>query len=448
MSYKIRLRVLTAYTAPSFATALPTIPIYIYLPTLYGVHLELGLAITGVILLLARLIDTLTDPIIGILSDRFGYKNNHRKPWITAGALIAGLGIYKLLHPDVDVTVLYLLVWSIVLYIGWTMLVVPYFAWGAELSSDYYERTRITSYREGIGILGILAAGAVMATVTNVGWSETESIGLLAWITIAAGALTIPFLLAIVPDAEITRDKRSKPKKHDLISSTKSLLANKLFLRLLSAWFLNGIANGIPAVLFFLYLDTFLGATETQRALYVVLYFGSTVLTMPLWPHLSNLIGKHKVWCWAMVTASISFLCVIFLPEGSFVYFGIVCVITGMCLGADLSLPPSIQADVVDYDTLKFKNRRTGLLFSLWGMGTKFALAISVGFAFPILELLNFDPNNPSSEGKIFLVVIYALVPVVLKIITIGIIWKFPFDANRHQLVMRRLTSLQTRAHE
>ena len=76
---------------------------------------------------------------------------------------------------------------------------------------------------------------------------------------------------------------------------------------------------------------------SSQRALYVVLYFGSTVLTMPLWPHLSNLIGKHKVWCWAMVTASISFLCVIFLPEGSFVYFGIVCVITGMCLGADLS---------------------------------------------------------------------------------------------------------------
>jgi Na+/melibiose symporter-like transporter len=102
----------------------------------------------------------------------------------------------------------------------------------------------------------------------------------------------------------------------------------------------------------------------------------------------------------------------------------------------------------VDYDTLKFKNRRTGLLFSLWGMGTKFALAISVGFAFPILELLSFDPNNPSSEGKIFLVVIYALVPVVLKLITIGIIWGFPFDANRHQSVMRRLTSLQIRAHE
>ena len=216
----------------------------------------------------------------------------------------------------------------------------------------------------------------------------------------------------------------------------------------MSAWFLNGIANGIPAVLFFLYLDTFLGATETQRALYVVLYFGSTVLTMPLWPHLSNLIGKHKVWCWAMITASISFLCVIFLPEGSFIYFGIVCVITGMCLGADLSLPPSIQADVVDYDTLRFKNRRTGLLFSLWGMGTKFALAISVGFAFPILELFSFDPDNPSSEGKIFLVVIYALVPVVLKVITIGIVWGFPFDVSRHQLVIRRLTSLQARAQK
>jgi Na+/melibiose symporter-like transporter len=71
---------------------------------------------------------------------------------------------------------------------------------------------------------------------------------------------------------------------------------------------LNGVANGIPAVLFFLYLDNILGTTETQRAIYVVLYFGCTVLAMPVWLNLSKLIGKHRVWCWAMVIASVSFV--------------------------------------------------------------------------------------------------------------------------------------------
>ena len=434
-------RILTAYTGPAFAAALPTIPVYIYLPTLYGVHLDLGLTITGIVLLISRLIDTLTDPLIGLLSDKFAFRNNYRKPWIAAGALIAGIGIHQLLSPDLDAGVGYLLVWSITLYVGWTMFAVPYLAWGAELSSDYHERTRITSYREGTSILGILAAGALIAGATFMGWSEPKSIGLLAWITIFAGASSLPFLLFLVPDSELTRVKVSNPTKTPFLSSVKSLIKNKLFMRLLSAWLLNGIANGIPAVLFFLYLDNILGTTETQRAIYVVLYFGCTVLAMPIWLHLSKLIGKHKIWCWAMIIASVSFVTVIFLPEGSFICFGLVCVITGMCLAADLSLPPAMQADVVDYDALKFKKRRTGLLFALWGMSTKLALAISIGFAFPALDLLGFDPKESDPEGKIFLVVIYAIVPVVLKLVTICIIWKFPLDSRRHNIVTRRLES-------
>lgn len=437
----MRIRILSSYTGPAFATALPTIPVYIYLPTLYGVHLDLGLTITGIVLLIARLIDTLTDPLIGLLSDKFAFRNNHRKPWILAGALIAGIGIHQLLNPNPDAGIVYLLSWSITLYVGWTMFAVPYLAWGAELSSDYHERTRITSYRECISILGILAAGALIAGATFMGWSEPKSIGLLAWITIFAGAITLPFLLFLVPDSEISRARVTNTTKNSVLDSVKSLVKNKLFVRLLSAWLLNGIANGIPAVLFFLYLDNILGTTETQRAIYVVLYFGCTVLAMPLWLNLSKLIGKHKIWCWAMVIASVSFVTVIFLPEGSFIFFGVVCVITGMCLAADLSLPPAMQADVVDYDALKFKKRRTGLLFSLWGMSTKLALAISIGFAFPALDLLGFDPSESDPEGKIFLVVIYALVPVVLKAITIRVIWNFPLDKRKHDVIIRRLKS-------
>ena len=435
----MRWRILTAYTAPSFAVALPTIPVYMYLPTLYGIHLELGLTITGLVLLMARLVDTLSDPIVGILSDKFGYKNNHRKPWIAIGAVIAGIGLYRILNPIDNAGAFYLLTWSIILYIGWTMIAVPYLAWGAELSLDYHERTKITSCREGIGILGVLAAGIIIAIASSHGWSETESIGLLAETAIIIGAITIPCLLFFVPDSQINRNRNTEPQNENLIKSIKTLIDNKPFLRLLSAWFINGIANGIPAVLFFLYLENILGTTESQRAIYITLYFGSTVLAMPFWLHLSKLVGKHKIWCWAMSIAIVTFVSVIFIPEGSFIYFGIICVITGMCLGADLSLPPAIQADVVDYDTLKFRKQRAGLLFSLWGMSTKLALAISVGFAFPTLEILGFNADDPTEQGKIVLIVIYALIPVILKAIAVVIIWNFPLDAQRHDVIIRRL---------
>ena len=85
---RLRWGTLLAYTLPAFVVALPTIPVYIHLPALYGVQMGLGLAVTGFVLLLARLFDALTDPLICALSDRFGLRGARRKPWIAAGAVI------------------------------------------------------------------------------------------------------------------------------------------------------------------------------------------------------------------------------------------------------------------------------------------------------------------------------------------------------------------------
>ena len=133
----LRHGVLIPYALPAIVFALPTIPVYIYLPALYGDHLGLGLTTVGLVLLCARIFDTVTDPIVGYLSDRIGFKGAHRKPWIIVGALIAGFALFKVLSPPTIVSAEYLLMWSIILYGGWTMIAIPYVAWGAELSIEY-----------------------------------------------------------------------------------------------------------------------------------------------------------------------------------------------------------------------------------------------------------------------------------------------------------------------
>ena len=75
----IERRTIVIYSLPAFVLALPIIPVYIVLPTIYGSDLSLGLATTGLMLLLARLFDTVTDPIIGFLTDNFGYKKDEAK---------------------------------------------------------------------------------------------------------------------------------------------------------------------------------------------------------------------------------------------------------------------------------------------------------------------------------------------------------------------------------
>jgi len=436
----LRHGVLIFYALPAIVFALPTIPVYIYLPALYGDHLGLGLTTVGLVLLCARIFDTITDPIVGYLSDRVGFKGALRKPWIVVGALIGGLALFKVLSPPAIVSAAYLLIWSIILYGGWTMIAIPYVAWGAELSTDYAERTRITAWREGIGLIGIVGAAGLgtLATSGRLGdISETEVIALVA---VVLGIALLPLMVWRVPDRRITTKIRSKsPLRVSVLQQIRNVLKNKLFVRLLSVWLVNGIANGIPAALFFLYLSHGLGVDEDARSGFVLIYFIAAILAVPIWAAISKRMGKHRTWCIAMGAACGGFSVVPFLAPGAVDVFAIVCVITGMSLGADLILPPAIQADVVDYDHLRNGSARTGQLFSLWAMATKLALALSVGTALPLLEGMGFDAENPTERGRIALTVIYAGLPVVIKMMAIGAIWSFPLNARKHAIIRRRL---------
>jgi Na+/melibiose symporter-like transporter len=117
----------------------------------------------------------------------------------------------------------------------------------------------------------------------------------------------------------------------------------------------------------------------------------------------------------------------------------LICVLTGAALGADLVLPPAIQADVADYDRWRFGADRTGVQFALWGMATKLALAAAVGLALPGVVWMGFDPELPTEAGRSALIVIYAGIPVVIKTLSIAVIWRFPLSAACHAAISRRL---------
>ena len=112
-----------SHTLPAFVIALPQFP-SLSIPSLYGVQLGLGLATTGYVLL-AAVCSSVSDPLVGLLCDRWTILGLRRKPWIVGGAVMAGLGLYNILNPTEGVDSGYLLIWSLVLYAGWTMVPVP-----------------------------------------------------------------------------------------------------------------------------------------------------------------------------------------------------------------------------------------------------------------------------------------------------------------------------------
>lgn len=444
---------LLIYAAPAFALAMPTIPAYVYLPTLYAETLGLGLSAVGAVLLIARGLDVVTDPLIGMASDRIHWRWGRRKPWIVAGAIIAAVAVVRLFEPPADVGPLYLLIWAIALYFGWTLVAVPYTAWGAELSSGYHERARITGAREAATILGVVAAGGLPSLIAYFGGTQGGGLAAVAWLAIIAGAPAIGLLVWRVSDTgarsstsrrgaatTAARPTAATPRTSLYWRGLVEIAANRPFVRLLSGWFVNGLANGLPSVLFPLYLRHALGAGPAASGALIMAYFVAGIAAIPAWLALSRRYGKHRVWCWAMIMACAAFVWVPFLQTGQIAAFFVVCVITGMALGADLALPPAMQADVIDLDTLRTRRKRAGLFFAMWSMSTKLALALAVGVAFPTLAALGFVAGGENDRGTVFwLAVIYAWVPSVLKLCAIAIIWNHPMSARRQQIIRRRL---------
>ena len=152
-----------------------------------------------------------------------------------------------------------------------------------------------------------------------------------------------------------------------------------------------------------------------------------------------------------MAVACGAFVIVPTLGAGDIVPFLVIVIITGICLGADLALPPSMQADVAEYEYFKSKRDRTGLMFSAWSMSTKLALAFSALIAFPLLDVAGTLPDSAANTGEItydpfILAMIYAGLPVVLKVSAIALMWRHPLDGARQAIIHRRLAALEARS--
>jgi GPH family glycoside/pentoside/hexuronide:cation symporter len=430
---------LLLYALPAVPLAFPTIPVAVLLPAFYAETVGLSLAVIGLVLGASRLLDVLTDPLVGALADRGG----GRKAWIACGAVIAGISLIQVFNPPAEAGAFYLLCWSASLYLGWTMVQIPYQAWGAEASGDYLTRARIAGARETATVCGILLAGIGPALAGYAQLEMGQGLAALAWVTVGLGAATIIGLLVMV------RSPPAGTAPFPSFGTLRILARNKPFLRLVAAWVVNGLATGVPAALFPFFVQHALRGTDIEKGLFLFLYFLCAVLSVPLWLALARRIDKHRAWCVAMIMAVVAFLPVPFLGAGDLLAFGIVCAITGAALGADLALPPAMQADVVDYGTLKEGNARAGLYFALWSMATKLALAASVMLALPALSLFGFDPalDTQAPGALVALGLIYAGFPAVCKMAAIGIVIRHALTARRHGVIRRRLDARSRRGN-
>jgi Na+/melibiose symporter-like transporter len=413
---------LLLYGLPALPLAVLGIPMYVFLPGFYGERL--GLAVVGVALLVARLWDVVTDPLIGSLGDRLHTRWGRRRPLMLAGMPVLLVSAWQLFRPPPDVDVGYLLGWGLVAYLGWTLMSLPYTAWGAEITDDYDGRASITASREGFMIVGTLLAIS-WPTLAGSGRADAATLSGLAWV------LVILLPLAVLPALWRVPEPRCHGEPVGWRRGWALLRGNRPFLRLLLAYVMNGMANGLPASLFTLFVAHVLEAESWTGPLLLV-YFVVGVAALPGWLWLSRRIGKHRAWAWSMLWNCLVFAVVPLLGAGDVYAFLAVCVLSGVSVAVDMALPAAIQADLVDLDTRDGGGRRTGLYFGLWNMATKIALALAVGIAFPLLTLAGFDADGGGDDGELALALFYGALPIAFKLGAIGLVWNFPVDREAH----------------
>ncbi len=417
-------RQLLAYALAAAPLAALALPFYVIVPEFYARDLGLPLAAVGGALLAVRIIDAVSDPLAGWLADRFRPRFGRRRLWVICAAPLVAVAALAVMIPPAGAGVSYLFLTAAALSLAWTALQVPYAAWGAELSRSYEGRTRVAAFRETGTVIGTLAALLIPAIVQINGGTTAEGLKALA----IAIALFLPLaaLSAIMATPEPIERKRAAL---DWRKGLAAMAGNAPFRRLILAFFINSFANGLPGALFLFFVGDRLGARDSAGPL-LVLYFLCGVAGVPFWLWLARRTSKHRAWALGMIMAALAFLGALMLGPGDVLPFALICVLTGLALGADVVLPAAIQADVIDIDTAATGQERAGLFLGVWALASKLALAAGVGIAFPLLALAGFDPGAgaKSEAGLAALAWLYAGLPVLMKLGAIALVWNFPLD--------------------
>jgi len=402
---------LISYGAFGLPLAMVALPIYMFVPQFYAARFGLSLALIGSALLLARLLDAFIDPLIGLWIDRqraaYLIALRYALPLLTCGYI-------ALFHPPKsigDASFLWFLCALMVVYLGFSLASIAYQSWGGALTQERSQRSQVTGIREASGLVGVIIAAALV-TASDPNW------------------LTLAFIVSLAGTGLLLLRYGPRPTIQPLasqsnISAKQALLSNRYFRWLFGVFLLNGIAAAMPATLFLFFVNDRLLLAQ-YAGIFLIVYFVSAAVTMPLWVALAKQRGEKFAWLLSMLLGISTFIWAYFLGAGEVAGFSLICLMSGAALGADLALPPALLAAVIG--AAGHSGQHEGAYFGVWNWATKLNLAMAAGIALPALQFMGYSVGTSDVNGLQALAIGYALFPCVLKVLAAFVLWHSPLS--------------------
>ncbi len=414
-----------------------------YLLYFYTDVVLLAPLLVGVALTLPRFWDAISDPLVGLISDRMQTPAGRRRPFILWGTPFLIFSFIALWYPFATggstAIFLYLLIANLLFTTTITVVGVPYASLGGELSPHYHERTTVFAYSLAFGMIGGLI-GAGMKLLADWMPFRDEQLGYIA----TAACLAVPsgiLLLCTYFSTQETALPKEPPKSTPFIQTLRSNFRNKSFRNLAITMLVvnSGISLGIQFLPFILkyWVDREQLIFPAFAAYTLAVYLG-----FPVWKKIGERFDKKHVLAGAFVAAGIIYgLSFFMLKPGAVGLMFAWAVLIGFCGAGGLLFPLSMIADIADEDELQTGNRSEGTFYGINSFINKLSLAIGSVIAALALWLAGFQGGEAQSESAIMMFRITYVFPLLTYLIAALVIYRgytlTEEKANQNKLALK-----------
>jgi len=405
----------------------------------------------GMLFFLPRIFDSITDPVMGFISDNTRSVWGRRRQYVFIGAIIMGVAfiimwqIYR--ENSIDYNFMYFLLWSFVFYLGLTIFSVPYVAMGYEMSDDFHERTNIMAIAQWIGQWAWVIAPWFWVIMYDQSWFNTAdeaTRNLSVWVGIVC--MVLAMIPAIFIPAESTKDDDSlipltlsntRNSVKEILSGFIEAFKIKPFRKIcISTFLIFNAFNTIAAFSFFIIVWHLFAGDAGAAGLWPTL-FGcvgaliTTFIVIPTVAWMSKKIGKKRTFLISQGISIIGYILLwfLFIPGKPYMFlFALPFFSFG--IGGLFTIMMSMTADICDLDELHSGKRREGIFGAIYWWMVKFGFAIAGGLSGLILSIVGFDPGlGAQPEGAIEgLRLFYSGLPILGTSIAILVMWNYDLD--------------------
>ncbi len=415
---------LIQYGFMALPLAFAGLPLYIHMPALYTETFAVDIGILGILLLGIRLFDAVQDPFIGYVSDTHPH---HRLQIVIGGMAVLTLGLGGLsIGPLLSIPPL---IWFGICMVcatsGFSIVSININTIGGLWHTNATGYTRISAWREAFGLVGLICA-SILPTLLQQYISVLDAFMVSFIVFVILSSIATIGYIHIMKIISIYK-KNKNPQtdiKRPLLNITH--IFDHIFDRGNRVFFgiclLSYLSAGLPAVLVLFFIEYYLQATP-YTGIFLLLYFVSGAMFMGAWIRISQKYGALTTWQIAMIVSVVTFFSAIFLQTGDIVFYGIICVASGIALGADIALPPAIIAN-------RIKNTHTQShatqYYAVLAFLSKIALALSAGVAFVMLDTAGFETTVPiPTTAAETLLWLYAGIPCGIRLMAVIAIFIF-----------------------